>query len=518
MGIGAAMLKVMIVDDERIIRYGIISMVHWEELGLKLVAEAAEGSEGYELFLQKRPDIVITDLKMPGLSGLEMVRKIKEVDENTKFIILSGYEDFSYAKEAIHLGVSEYLLKSDLMPEDIEQILCNIIKEIRECGKKSNSDVNEGEVDISGLLEGWCQGSCVIPEALPKEMESELSGGFCCLCIGIRKIDGEDSNAGLLHDEIKQRMQRYMPDYHAYMFRWGSQTGAMIVCKAEEETMLNAALENYILEMERLGYIITIGRSPHEARLEKAYEMFQKAFISYEERAFYGYGKVIKVTRKTVDNSKYKYQYPVSKVEKLVEYDKKEELVETIEEIFATLQQRKSCEELKFVSMDLLLILNKIAAKVKDIDETFLWKKDVYEQYSRLELVEDIKDWFVEKFMELLQCQRELLERTVDVVEYIENYVKENYDKKLTLQMLSEEVNLNKNYLSQMFKKKTGKNIGSYITEIKIERAKELMDHTTLKANMIAERVGYDDERYFYKVFKAYTGITTTEYMKNSHD
>ena len=201
-----------------------------------------------------------------------------------------------------------------------------------------------------------------------------------------------------------------------------------------------------------------------------------------------------------------------------MEYDKKEELVETIEEIFATLQQRKSCEELKFVSMDLLLILNKIAAKVKDIDETFLWKKDVYEQYSRLELVEDIKDWFVEKFMELLQCQRELLERTVDVVEYIENYVKENYDKKLTLQMLSEEVNLNKNYLSQMFKKKTGKNIGSYITEIKIERAKELMDHTTLKANMIAERVGYDDERYFYKVFKAYTGITTTEYMKNSHD
>ena len=192
--------------------------------------------------------------------------------------------------------------------------------------------------------------------------------------------------------------------------------------------------------------------------------------------------------------------------------------METIEEIFATLQQRKSCEELKFVSMDLLLILNKIAAKVKDIDETFLWKKDVYEQYSRLELVEDIKDWFVEKFMELLQCQRELLERTVDVVEYIENYVKENYDKKLTLQMLSEEVNLNKNYLSQMFKKKTGKNIGSYITEIKIERAKELMDHTTLKANMIAERVGYDDERYFYKVFKAYTGITTTEYMKNSHD
>ena len=89
------MLKVMIVDDERIIRYGIISMVHWEKLGLELVGEASEGKEGYELFLQKRPDIVITDLKMPELDGLEMVRRIKETDENVKFIILSGYEDFS---------------------------------------------------------------------------------------------------------------------------------------------------------------------------------------------------------------------------------------------------------------------------------------------------------------------------------------------------------------------------------------------------------------------------------------
>lgn len=513
------MLKVMIVDDERIIRYGIVSMVRWEKLGLKLVGEAAEGREGYELFLKTRPDIVITDLKMPGLSGLEMVSKIKEVDDNTKFIILSGYEDFSYAKEAIHLGVSEYLLKSDLMPEDIEQILRNMIQEIKECGTRSSLEVGENEVDVSGLLEGWCQGSCVIPEALPGEMKRELSGGFCCLCIGTReKKDRNDrNNIGLHYEEIKRRMKQSIPDYPIYLFRWGGQTGAMVVCKAEEEAKLNSALKNYILEMEKQGYIVTIGRSPHQTQLEKAYEMFQKAFISYEERAFYGYGKIIKVTRKISDTFHNKYQYPVDTVEKLAEYDRKEELAGTLEGIFNTLQQRKSCEELKFVSMDLLLILNKLAAKVKDIDEIFLWKKDIYEQYSRLELVEDIKNWFIEKFTELLQCQRELAERTVDVVEYIERYVKENCDKKLTLQELSEEVNLNKNYLSQMFKKKTGRNIGSYITEIKIERAKELMDNTTLKANMIAEKVGYDDERYFYKVFKAYTGTTTTEYMKNRH-
>ena len=167
------MLKVMIVDDERIIRYGIVSMVHWEKLGLKLVGEASEGREGYELFLKKRPNIVITDLKMPGLNGLEMIRKIKELDDNIKFIILSGYEDFSYAKEAIHLGVSEYLLKSDLMPEDIEQILFKIVQEIKEYDIRSSADTGESEVDLSGLLEGWCQGSCVIPEALPEEVKRD---------------------------------------------------------------------------------------------------------------------------------------------------------------------------------------------------------------------------------------------------------------------------------------------------------------------------------------------------------
>ncbi len=185
-----------------------------------------------------------------------------------------------------------------------------------------------------------------------------------------------------------------------------------------------------------------------------------------------------------------------------------------LEEIFETIKRRKKCEELALVSMDLLLILNKIAAKVKDIEEVFQWKKDIYDQYLRLELVDDIKEWFVEKFVDLQKCKRRLDERSVDVVDYIEDYIKEHYDRKLSLQDLSEMVGLNKNYLSALFKKKTGKNIGNYITEVKIEQAKEFMKSTTLRMNVIAEKVGYEDERYFYKVFKSYTGITTTEYMR----
>ena len=258
---------------------------------------------------------------------------------------------------------------------------------------------------------------------------------------------------------------------------------------------------------------VTIGRSPHGMRLEHAHEMFEKAFVSYDQRAFYGYGKVIKVTRKAGAGQNQEYIYPVSQIEKMAAYDQKKEMLQFLEDIFETVKQRKSCEELKFVSMDFLLILNKIAAGVKDVEGAFQWKKDAYEQYLKLELVDDMKDWFVGKFTELMRCRRELDEQSVDAVDYIENYVKENYDKKLSLQELSEAVNLNKNYLSQLFRKKTGKTIGTYITEVKIERAKELMEHTNLKANVIAEKVGYEDERYFYKVFKAYTGVTAAEYM-----
>lgn len=510
------MLKVMIVDDERIIRYGIISMVHWEKLGLELVGEASEGKEGYELFLQKRPDIVITDLKMPELDGLEMVRRIKETDENVKFIILSGYEDFSYAKEAIHLGVSEYLLKSDLMPEDIEHILEKVMKEIRENGAEEKEKTRETKVNIPKLIEESCKGICLLPRALPGELKEELNKGYCCLCIGRKEIVEKDfeNNLGIYNHEIKNQMEKWMSDYTIYLFYWGKQVGAVVFYREEDETDLNNALEKSITEMEKQGMVITIGRSPHGKQLDCAHELFKKALVSYDQRAFYGYGKVIKVARKESDGSGAKDSYPVNRIEKLVEYDKQEELVQFLEEIFETIKRRKKCEELALVSMDLLLILNKIAAKVKDIEEVFQWKKDIYDQYLRLELVDDIKEWFVEKFVDLQKCKRRLDERSVDVVDYIEDYIKEHYDRKLSLQDLSEMVGLNKNYLSALFKKKTGKNIGNYITEVKIEQAKEFMKSTTLRMNVIAEKVGYEDERYFYKVFKSYTGITTTEYMR----
>ncbi len=506
------MLKVMIADDERIIRYGIISMVHWEKLGLELVGEASEGEEGYKLFLEKRPDIVITDLKMPGLDGIELVRKIKETDGNVKFVILSGYEDFSYAKEAIHLGVSEYLLKSDLMPEDIERILKKIIREIEESGTVGKKKETETQTDVPRLMEELCQGACVLPKAFPEELAEACRKGYCCLCIGA--MEAEKKNAGLSRNMIKEQIKKLVPKFQIYLFQCGNYLGAVVFYEIEEETQLNAALEHCIMEMERWGMILTIGKSSHEKRLELAHEMFEKALISYDQRAFYGYGKVIKVSRKAAAGQSQQFFYPVSDLEKLVDYDRKEEMLQFLESNFEILKRRKNREELKFVSIELLLILNKIAAKVKDVEAAFQWKKDVYDQYFKLELADDMKLWFMERFTELLQCQRELDEKSVDVVEYIEKYVKENYDKKLSLQELSEAVNLNKNYVSQLFKKKTGKNIGSYITGVKIERAKELMKNTKLKVNVIAEKVGYEDERYFYKVFKSYTGITTTEYMK----
>lgn len=243
------MLKVMIADDERIIRYGIISMVHWEKLGLELVGEASEGEEGYKLFLEKRPDIVITDLKMPGLDGIELVRKIKETDGNVKFVILSGYEDFSYAKEAIHLGVSEYLLKSDLMPEDIERILKKIIREIEESGTVGKKKETETQTDVPRLMEELCQGACVLPKAFPEELAEACRKGYCCLCIGA--MEAEKKNAGLSRNMIKEQIKKLVPKFQIYLFQCGNYLGAVVFYEIEEETQLNAALEHCIMEMER---------------------------------------------------------------------------------------------------------------------------------------------------------------------------------------------------------------------------------------------------------------------------
>ncbi|UUZ90510.1 response regulator [Paenibacillus sp. P25] len=131
------MLRVVIVEDEYIVRYGIRSMIDWEKVGLAVIGEASNGQEALELIVQEPPDILITDIKMPVMDGLALIAEVRKFSPHMKILILSNLEDFQYAKEAIRYGVSEYLIKSDMMPRDFEEALMKVKEAIEEASSIS---------------------------------------------------------------------------------------------------------------------------------------------------------------------------------------------------------------------------------------------------------------------------------------------------------------------------------------------------------------------------------------------
>lgn len=521
------MFRVMIVEDEYIVRFGIRSMIEWEKLGLIVSGEAANGQEALALIEQDPPDILITDIKMPIMDGIALITEVRKSRPDMKIVILSNLEDFQYAKEAIRNGVSDYMIKSDMMPRDLEGTLLRVKEAIIGASPSSEQKL------ARSVIEPIVKEKQLLELAEGKELEAsrrqqilvglELSEVKLPLYVlHIAKNEWTQSIAegqNLIRSALDEVMAVSASGaYEAFPDRQGEMNmllfpSRMVTSGIAELTKLAQTLRQHLIDQFAMSCTIGISKStPDWADLHLAYEQAKaavkyKMFIGSERPIRYGVDYV-PVVRTQEDNIK----VSTTHIHSMVYAFQTKELQAYLEDIFEQLASRKDYDLVEIVSLELLILLTTLWSEVASDQQSILQlKKQYYEQLSNLETIQMSKLWFIQAFEALVAHMIQVYNSDRNGIIKAAQYMQMYYQQEISLQSISNLVHLSKNYFANLFKKEMGESFLEHLTRVRIEKAKSLLT-SELRTADIGHLVGIPDPKYFSKVFKKITGQSPSDY------
>lgn len=530
------MQKVLIADDERKVGFLIKSLIQWDRLDLEFAGLVKDGVTAYEKIREIKPDIVITDIRMPGLSGLELIRKVTESELHPHFIVISGYKYFEYAQQAIKYGVEDYLLK----PVD-ETELNEILKRI--CEKERNRQRERGHLyaveqklsDSKYVLHREFLNSITAGEAASLESANKnygLSFGqgiFRVFCMKVdRDIRREKNEQQMklilrkLEKIVEQEFSNVVRDM-AVTSRAEGTVMAVLNYPSQSSAEAEAALSetfkksmNYLDGFEH--YEMTMGVSEEQTdfgRLSLAVESAREAAAC----------RILNGMEARIDSRSLPRDFTVCAEEILemvrekylgaVEIARFEDIRYQVGRAFAEARKRQAfgSEYYRLAKrlLDLFLDKEEFDEPESKGEKRKIWEETVDNCRSRSELEEFVADTVERELKEGLKNSREKERRPI--LEAI-SYMKEHYGEKLSLEDLSERSGFNMNYFSELFKKETGKTFTAYLAEVRMEEAKRLLRDTGDAVYEIAEKVGYRDAKFFSQQFAKIVGIKPAEYRK----
>lgn len=496
------MYKVMLVDDEKLILQGIKNIINWSDLGQEVVHLAETGIEALEKFEHEPVDIVITDINMPGLTGLELIKSIKKLNKEVKFIILSGYDEFSYAKEAIKYGVENYILKP-VNEDELEEALIEVGNKIKEKKRKENNIF-----DKNRKLMRFLHGS--INEEELKKMKDILNISF------------DDENYTVSSILLNNR-DFEQADTLINVIKENTNHGYELIFKFNGEIILINSWNKYKSEEEIKQYYINIRESLEKVIEEEAFisigvtvDKIEKIKDSYDSLnnmkkyvLTYGYGVCIcKDDITSMKEKKISFSKEIEVLNKLI----MERDMEKIEIYISKIFDNKSLnpQNIYDLSIKILLLINKIS-------EEFKYDNVYYKEKSLSDVIitlcsesdrENIIKFLVTNIYELTKVMNSNNIKYSPIIQQVVNYVNDKYYEELSLKTLSQKYNINSSYLGQIFNKEIGYSFSEYLNKVKNMKAKELILNTNMKINDIAKEVGYFDTSYFYRKFKKYYGVS----------
>ncbi|MBO8436533.1 MAG: response regulator [Spirochaetes bacterium] len=477
------MLKAILADDEDIVRNAMVRWIPWKELGLKLVGTAADGEEALSMITAEQPDIVITDIRMPKLDGLDLIKRTKNKLKNTRFIILSGFGEFEYAQKAMSYGVKHYMLKPALK-EDLIQTLKEVIAEIEgERNALLNSIAVNGErygffLQRSMLMEVLLDSSS-IPEIIERSNR-------------ITPFDADETLTMLTVQALEP--SRFVPQLLSVIGKEGIRVpiypvsiGGKVYFVLDISAL--SVLENMKEAIEeRGGVLVGVNRGkPAEIVSYFVKENSNVAAVSiYDEDGNEEKIRILPSFRSADDEIVTRYRAVLSGASDPSLMDDAEAILRS-----------KDLDEAEALFI-------RMAIKSKDYEILF---KELGNVRTMEELI-DLARAFAEHKM---PGSREAF--PVDIVR---RYIAENFSNPdISLKWISENVvYMNPEYLSRLFQKEMGQRFTDYLNTTRVDEARKLMSaYHQSTVGEIAEKVGYSNPGYFFHIFRRYTGMTPGEYM-----
>ncbi|MBD5472917.1 MAG: response regulator [Lachnospiraceae bacterium] len=525
------MWKVIIADDEKLICRLVEALVDWEGLGLEIVGKAVNGLEALELVKDKQPNILITDIRMPGCDGLELIRQARELCSDIEIVIISGYAHFEYAQTAIAYGVGNYILKP-IKQDELNETLQKIVSRLKDNHKSSldkENDHQNSRNDLKRLREG------LIKDVLDESREftvSELKQNYHfhveegILQAFVLKIDFDPEKTGepafsIIMQKAEELFLAGVPPVcteSLLTFRGFAGYGILNYLP-ERRDEVRHRMREFLRQMEasknlfgKVEFSIGLGRAAGD--VTELADSMEEARLAVEERLIEGCGRMLEGTALSNGIDK---QPLLEKYAKTVEH-----AIEVLDEKEAMLAD----DHLKSAVMGIPNIRGReILEIVLDAGKLFVLRmgnkhtgklqQEFEFRCRQCSMVEGI-------FKELYVLQEKIISEAKTVreneatrpIRIAKQMIMENYGRNVTLDEVCDAVGFSSAYFSAMFKKETGEGFSKYLTRVRIDKAKELLRETNMSVAEVCEAVGYNDRKHFTQTFHKMTGVNPAEFRR----
>lgn len=534
------MLKVFLAEDEFVIREGIKNNINWSDHGYEFCGEAGDGELAFSMIQKLRPDILITDIRMPFMDGLTLSRMVKAEFPGIEIILLTGYEDFEYAKEAIRIGVASYLSKpisgQNLLSE-IDHVAEKIIekRKEKEAALRYEQDMKEkAQLDKQEFFKDIVTGGKSLSEILDRAKKLSMNILALRYNIVLVKIWSTRHDAGEYSGsvvQVEEKIDGIAAKYDALVFDLNLE-GKALLFRADSDDELNNRIDNALLEMKEvfsgynhIRYYGGVGQSTDRITdIPRSFDWASRAFahlyLSSDSDFLYGSEEKLGSMKENVILSEVDPKHIDRRL--IREFLRRGDESETeyfMEEFFNGMGKNamKSTMLRQYIAMDVYFCVADFAES-----ELKLSRSDVDAIIPSAELLADEKttcDYLISIINKAIDLRKKTAEGSYrDVVNQVIAYIEEHYcEDELSLNQLAAVVNFSPNHLSAVFRQETGQPFIKYLTDFRMEKAKELLLSTSKKSNEIGLLVGYKDPHYFSFLFKKTQGVTTTQYRGAGH-
>lgn len=531
-------IKVLIIEDEAGVRNGLIKCVKWEEIGCRVCGEADSGLMALEKFLEVSPDIIISDIVMPGIDGITFLQYVKSRNKEVKIILVTGHRDFEYAVDAVNYGAST-LLKKPISYNELVSTLKRLVLEIKQernmgvaekaLMKKSKDSIRKREELLNGIIFNEAFLNSDISEQL-QEFNLNLRK-FCIVTTGLDKKNDVTEDTVKRHNVIFNLytiIREQLKDEIDIIPLFVKDLYVSIIFDIKSDSNLNEKdIINYIRELhvyirDSFRYDFSFGISSIKNNVSCMKNSFNESLKAFEDRFFSGENS-LNIYRNINSGKELGISLLFDLEDKIIKLFKNLSGVELnksvnkiFEEIVDKIQKDEQINKTCILSILVLVIKKVYGEDAANIDRMFI-KYDYFKGIVQADYLYKIKDIFTSTIIDLYDYSIKRKDSSKkEIIKIIKDYLDINYSKNITLNDIAELVYFSPSYVSSFIKAEEGKSFIDILNEIRISKAKEMMRSSELKTYEIAEKVGFADSNYFSQVFKKITGKTPKDYYEEA--
>lgn len=536
-------MRLLIAEDELWLRKRLVSTIDWSSYGISEVYEAEDGGEALEIALKEKPDIVITDIRMPELSGIDLMKKLNENSIFSKMIVVSGYDDFEYAQGALRMGAINYLLK----PVDEEELLDSVKRCVEELKKEKNKKtVFDKQSAASEMLMEHIYEDLIFEtsekrteELLQKLSRKEIGFPFQSAAVVNMQVrehtffvnDKVKSDMWSVYQWLRRNLQEDCYECQ-YLYMRGSQI-VLLLFGDDPEAKFMERVENWVqLILEALQKELNISLfmaagdvTDDFSGIHRSYEMAQKKIK--EKRA--EEKRILALRNQETEqelNTRFDYVYGEYDFKLLIKEIRNGDSEKAQTELQAILQsssRRLQSADMMKLQLFYMNFINRIAGACLPECEAYADELAMQCMTVMRELIYIGSDTIV---TEMWDCLKKFVEKLVEVyqenngkrkhwmIDQVLQYVEENYNTALSTRDIAGRFFMNTSYFSKLFHEQMGCTFSNYLINVRVEKAKMMLTQTNMKLYDIAEAVGYTNVQYFSTIFKEKEGLTPSAFRQ----